>query len=98
MVLELEANVASLREENRHLKARFETYHGHLTSTSAEVRLKTESAGGAFSVADQSKLSALYEALSALQRCKDECPRTFRKDPHSPVIPLNTSKKGYYIS
>lgn len=93
MVLELETNVASLREENRNLKARFDRYHGHLTSTSAEVRRKKEAARGEFSEADESKLSALYQALSALQRCMDECPRTFRKGPHSPVIPLNLPKQ-----
>lgn len=92
MVLELETNVATLREENRNLKARFDRYHGHLTSTSAEVRRKKELGGDEFSEADECQLSALYQALSALQRCMDECPRTFRKGSHSPVIPLNVGK------
>lgn len=93
MVLELETNVAFLREENRDLKAKVEQYHGQLTSASEEVSRRAAVAGDGSQEA-MLKVPMLYEALSALQRCMEECPRTFNRGPHTPVIPLNVPRTG----
>lgn len=91
MVLELETNVAFLREENRDLKAKVEKYHGQLTTASEEVTRRAGGRGEGAQVATM-EIPMLYEALSALQRCVEECPRTFHRGPRTPVIPLNISR------
>lgn len=92
MIVELETNVAFLREENRDLKAKVEQYHGRLTSVSEDVSRKSAVTGNGSQQDAVLRIPALYEALSALQRCMEECPRTFNSSPHTPVIPLNVRR------
>lgn len=92
MIVELETNVAFLREENRDLKAKVEQYHGRLTSVSEEVSRRSAVASDASQQDATLRIPALYEGLSALQRCMEECPRTFNTGPHTPVIPLNVPR------
>lgn len=93
MVLDLETNVAFLREENRDLKAKVEQHHEQLTSASEEVNRRA-AASGEGAEETSMKVPILYEALSALQRCIEQCPRTFNRGPQTPVIPLNISRTG----
>lgn len=92
MVIDLETNVAALRDENRDLKAKVERYHSRLKGVSAEMYLQSKEVSGQ-SKDDATQIPLLYEALSALQRCMEECPRTFSRNPHSPLIPLNVARK-----
>lgn len=91
MILDLETNVQALRDENRDLKAKVEAYHGRLKSAADKLSQMPASAV----VPDGSDTSAtlLVEALNALQRCMEQCPRTFNRNPHSPVIALNVPSK-----
>lgn len=92
MVIDLETNVAALRDENGYLKAKVEKHHSRLKGVSAEINLQSKEASGK-TRDEAAQIPLLYEALSALQRCMGECPRTFSRNPHSPLIPLNVARK-----
>lgn len=92
MIIDLETNVANMRDENKDLKAKVEKYHSRLKSASAEVNRRSTEADGT-SGDGVTQMPLLLEALGALQRCMDECPRTFSRNPHSPLIPLNVTRR-----
>lgn len=96
MVLDLETNVQALRDENRDLKAKVERYHARLKSAKDQLGEMPSSAEGTL-MQDGSMASGtlLVEALNALQVCMEQCPRTFKRNPQSPVIPLNVPPKRH---
>lgn len=89
---DLENNVALLRQQNDELKLRVEEIQVTLKNASTKVCLMSKKPGG--EGGDKfAKFPTLLEALSALQRCIAECPRTFNRNPNSPLIPLNVGRK-----
>lgn len=76
---ELERSVGELRYENRELKERVVGFERELTAIAAE---------GDPACRGPPVVAAVNGSLAAVERCMAECPRTFRKEPHSPEIEL----------
>lgn len=87
LTAELERSVGSLRGENKELKAQLLQEEELLRAVREAVP-----AAMASSEASDTVLCLVDESEGVIEACKGECPRTFRKPPHSPEIELRYNK------